>query len=198
MTSTNMTSRDRRAPIVLIALCVLALAACTRGGEWSELAIDDGGFSVLMRPQPRYAKQPVETPAGRTIAHLYSSDRPDAFFAVGYSDYPLAAVVGTPPENIFVGVRDTWVRRVEGKLVTSSPLKLEGKYPGLEFTAEGRVKDAPAFLHARVYLVDQRLYQVVAMGRKGEISQGVVNRFLNSFRIIPTSETGTIQLRPEK
>lgn len=179
-----------------MALCALALAACTRSGEWTELAVDEGGFAVLMRPQPRYAKQPVETPAGRTIAHLYSSDRPDAFFAVGYSDYPLAAVVGTPPQDLFAGVRDTWVRRVEGKVVTSSPVTLEGKYPGLEFTAEGRVKDAAAFLQARVYLVDQRLYQVVALARKGEISQGVVNRFLNSFRIIPTSETGTIQLRP--
>ena len=190
MTVTNIFSRT----LILIALC--ALGACSRGGEWTELAVDDGGFSVLMRPQPRYAKQPVETPAGRTIAHLYSSDRPDAFFAVGYSDYPLAAVIGTPPQDLFAGVRDTWVKRVEGKLLTSSPVTLEGKYPGLEFTAEGRVKDAGAFLHARVYLVDQRLYQVVSMARKGEISQGVVNRFLASFKIIPTSETATIQLKP--
>jgi hypothetical protein len=34
------------------------------------------------------------------------------------------------------------------------------------------------------------------MGRKGEISQGVMNRFLDSFRLIPTSEGGTLQIVP--
>ena len=176
-------------------MCVVLLAACTRG-EWEKLEVSEGGFSVLMRPQPTYAKMPVDTPAGRAVAHLYSSDRPDAYFAVGYSDYPLAAVVGTPPDELFAGIRDTWVRRVAGRLLISSPLRLQRKYPGLEFTAEGRVNNAETFLHARVYLVDQRLYQVVAMARKGEVSQGVMNRFLDSFRIIPTTESSFLEVVP--
>jgi hypothetical protein len=179
----------------LLAVCVVLLAACTRG-EWEKLEVSEGGFSVLMRPQPTYAKMPVETPAGRAVAHLYSSDRPDAYFAVGYSDYPLAAVMGTSADELFAGIRDTWVRRISGKLLISSPLRIQRKYPGLEFTAEGRVNDGETFLHARVYLVDQRLYQVVAMARKGEVSQGVMNRFLDSFRIIPTTESTFLEVVP--
>lgn len=179
----------------LLALCALVMASCSRS-EWQTLEVSEGGFSVLMRPQPNFMKMPVDTPAGRAMAHLYSSDRPDAYFAVGYTDYPLAAMVGTPPDELFAGIRDTWVRRIDGKLGISSPVRLNRQYPGLEFTAVGRVKDADTFLHARVYLVDQRLYQVVAMGRKGEISQGVVNRFLDSFKKIATDETPTLEVVP--
>ncbi|HYH43919.1 MAG TPA: hypothetical protein VD867_18265 [Burkholderiales bacterium] len=177
----------------LLALLAVVLAACTRG-EWQTLEVSEGGFSVLMRPQPTFLKMPVDTPAGRTMAHLYSSDRPDAYFAVGYTDYPVAAVVGVPPDELFAGIRDTWIRRINGRLLMSGPVRLNRQYPGLEFTGEGRVKDADTFLHARVYLVDQRLYQVVAMGRKGEISQGVINRFLASFKLGTQGETQTLEV----
>ena len=181
-------------------LCLLGLigmlAACAQS-EWRELPVSDGAFSVLMRGEPTYARQQLNTPAGRMFAHLYSSDRPDSFFAVGYADYPLAAVVGGSPRDLFSDVRDTWLRRIDGKLTASdTSIKLEGKYPGAEFQAQGKVKDADTFLHARFYLVDQRLYQVIAMGRKNSVSQGVVNRFLNSFRLIAQSDVGTIQIQP--
>lgn len=192
MTSAIIERPWRRIAFVVVALL---LAACTRS-EWQELAVSEGGFAVLMRGQANYARQQVETPAGKTYAHLYSSDRPDAFFAVGYSDYPLAHVMGTRPEEILSGVRDTWVKRVEGKLSVNSPAKLAGRYPGIEFAADGKVKGEETFLQGRLYLVDQRLYQVIALGRKGEVSQGVLNRFLSSFRLIPASDTGMIHLAP--
>ena len=172
---------------IALVVAALLLAACTRS-EWQELSISEGGFSVLMRGQARYARQQLETPAGRTYAHLYSSDRPDAFFAVGYSDYPLAHVMGSKPEEILSGVRDTWVKRMDGRLSLSSPTRLAGRYPGIEFAADGKVKGAETFLQGRLYLVDQRLYQVIALGRKGEISQGVLNRYVASFRLIPGSD----------
>ena len=88
----------------------------------------------------RYCAQPLDTPAGKMDAHLYSSDRPDAFFAVGYADYPLALVVGGPPEQLFAGMRDTWTRahRRPARHLTTAPLKLAGHYPGIEFWAKGR------------------------------------------------------------
>jgi len=195
MSAATRTISRKHVGLSLLAVCVLVLAACSRS-EWQTLEVSEGGFSVLMRPQPNFLRMPVETPAGRAMAHLYSSDRPDAYFAVGYTDYPLAAMVGTPPDALFAGIRDTWIRRIEGRLLISSPVRLNRQYPGLEFTAEGRVKEIDTFLHARVYLVDQRLYQVVAMGRKGEISQGVINRFLDSFKIIATGETPMLEVVP--
>ena len=77
----------------------------------------------------------------------------------------------------------------------TSPIEIAGKYPGVEFVAEGTVKGADTLLHGRLYLVDQRLYQVIALAPKGEMPQGVVNRFLSSFKLIPGG-AGMIHLTP--
>jgi hypothetical protein len=182
-----------------LALCVLliAMAACAKS-EWQELAVGEGGFSVLMRGQPQYARQALDTPEGRMEAHLYSSDRPDAYFAVGYTDYPLGFALTKDPQEILSGVRDTWVRRINGRLVATDATAKVDKYPGLTFTARGSVKDVDAFLEARLYLVDQRLYQLVAIGRTTQVAQGTVNRFFNSFRLTETAQTGTIHIEPTK
>jgi hypothetical protein len=195
MSSTPSTSRR------LLIAALLALAAfvgsCTKS-EWRELEVSEGGFSVLMRGQPHYARHDIDTPAGKMIAHLYSSERPQSYYAVGYSDYPLGLILGANPEQVFAGVRNTWVRRIGGKLTGPvSPLTLAGRYPGVEFNAQGKLKGADALLQARLFLVDQRLYQVIAMVRKNEVPQGEINRFLNSFRLVQASEVNTMQIRPE-
>jgi hypothetical protein len=184
----------------VLIVAVLALAAfatsCTKS-EWRELEVSEGGFSVLMRAQPHYARHDIDTPAGKMTAHLYSSERPQSYYAVGYSDYPLALIAGTDPQQVFTGVRDTWVRRINGKLSGPvSELMLAGKYPGVEFKAEGRLNDADALLEARLFLVDQRLYQVIAMGRKNEVPQGEINRFINSFRLVQAGEVNTLPIKP--
>ena len=196
MTSKFFAAMRQRATLICVFLLAGLLGACTRS-EWRELPVSDGAFNVLMRGDPHYQRQQMTTPAGKMTAHLYSSDRPDSYFAVGYADYPLALVVGTAPEQLFSGVRQTWVQRIDGKLTASDgTLKLDGKYAGTEFQAAGKIKGVDAFVHARLYLVDQRLYQVISMGRKDEVSQGLVNRFLNSFRLIQQSEVGTLTLDP--
>lgn len=178
-------------------MLIACIAAACAPSEWREMEISEGGFKVLMRGEAHYVRHDLETPAGKMTAHLYSSDRPESYFAVGYSDYPLALIVGSKPDALFTSVRDTWVRRIKGRLVaTDDTLKLADRYPGMEFTAEGRDAQGETFVQSRLFLVDQRLYQLVAMGRKNEVSQGVINRFLNSFRLTPQAEVGSIKIDP--
>lgn len=187
--------RDVRT-LLCVALAAFLLACAP--SEWRPLNVSEAGFRVLMRGQPNYMKHDLPTPAGVMTAHLYSSDRPASYYAVGYSDYPLGLVVGEDPQKVFAGVRDTWVKRIGGRLVgPESKLTLAGRYPGLEFSAEGAARGEEAFVQARVYLVDQRLFQLIAMGRKNQVPQGEVNRFLNSFELIPTVDVNTVPIRPE-
>jgi hypothetical protein len=187
----------KRLVTFVVALFAAGLLLSCGRSEWRPMEVSEGGFRILMRGQPNVTKQDLDTPAGRMTAHLYSSDRPASYYAVGYSDYPLALVVGQDAGKVFEGVRDTWVRRIAGRRVMpDGKLTLAGKYPGLEFTAEGDSKGTEAFVQARIFLVDQRLYQVIAMGRKNAVAQGEINRFLNSFELVPTSEVGTLEVKP--
>src|SRR6476660_6614126 len=82
MTTGKARCSAHRAFTLFCVLAVLsALGACVQS-EWRELPVSDGAFSVLMRGEPTYARQQLKTPAGTMVAHLYSSDRPDSFFAV--------------------------------------------------------------------------------------------------------------------
>ncbi len=196
--------------LAVILMAGVSVASCGGQSEWRELDSGEGGFAVLMRGAPRYVKQDLNTPAGPMSAYLYSSDRPDAYYAVGYSDYPLSLVLGADPQGLFSGVRDTWVRRINGRLVASDDtLKLDGRYPGIEFTAFGteptrggksedsKSKPADTFVQARLFLVDQRLYQIVALGHRNEVPQGEVNRFLQSFRLSTSAPSNTIKIGPK-
>jgi hypothetical protein len=182
---------------LMLALVLCAATTSHGAPEWQPLQVSEGGFKVLMRTDPVYTKQDLETPAGRMTAYLYSSDRPVSYYAVGYSDYPLSLVIGEDPLKMFSGVRDTWVRRIQGRLVgTENKLRLAGGYPGLEFSAEGKAKGKDTFLQARLFLVDQRLYQVIAMGVKNQVPQGEINRFLNSFELVQTAGVSKLEIKP--
>jgi hypothetical protein len=179
-----------------VAVLVLSLAACGKS-EWQDLTVRDAGFSVLMRGEPFYTKREIEVPAGRIVAHLYVSDRPDSVVAIGYTDYPIALVLGAPPEKLFAGVRDTWLNRLHGTLTRSDrPLKIDDKHPGIEFSADGQIENTEAFVRARLYLVDQRLYQVVILGKTAAVPSRVVNRYLDSFKLIEKQEVKAIQVQP--
>ncbi len=181
----------------LFMVLALALAGCGGGSsEWQTLRVPEGGFAILMRGQPVYFPQQLDTPVGKLSAYLYSSDRPDAYFAVGYTDYPLALAVGAEPDKVFAGARETWLKRIGGATAITTPLKLDGKYPGVQFTATGKYQERDAVLEGRLYLVDQRLYQIVALSRPGEIQQAVVNRYFESFKLIPVEYTEKLQIKP--
>ena len=175
----------------------LALAGCGGGSsEWHGLSVPEGGFAILMRGQPQYFPQQFDTPAGKLSAYLYSSDRPDAYFAVGYTDYPLALAVGAEPDKVFAGARDTWLKRIGGTAAMTTPLKLDGKYPGVQFSAAGKYQDRDALLEGRLYLVDQRLYQIIALSLPGEIQQAVVIRYFESFKLIPVEYPEKFTIKP--
>jgi hypothetical protein len=69
---------------------------------------------------------------------------------------------------------------VNGKLVSSKETKL-GDYPGREFEVE--LLGGKAILRGRVFLVDQRLYQVMAIAPADVADSPSIERFLDSFRL---------------
>jgi hypothetical protein len=175
-----------------LAAATLLLAAC--GGPWQELRAPDGGFRVEMRGDARVEKHEIETPIGKITGHWYSLEQNDAVFGVGYADWPAAFVQNAPPRQIFTIIRQGWLQRIAGTLRGDSvDIKLDGNL-GMEFAASGKLNGRDAYLKGRLYLVDNRLYQVVAFGDEGKVSQSDVDRFMGSFKLIPRAPVNTLNL----
>ena len=185
-------SRPASRILPLLAVIAALVAACT-GAAWHEVSIPDGGFRILMQGDPRLEKTELETPIGKITAYWYSMDAKDAAFGVGYSDYPVEIVRNAPPRQLFAIVRESWIKRIGGTLQGDGrDIKLEDKYPGMEFIASGKLEGRDAYLRGRFYLVGDRLYQVIVFGNKSAMPVSDINQFLGSFKLVPRQETVTI------
>jgi hypothetical protein len=99
-------------------------------------------------------------------------------YGANYCDFP-AKIKKVPLKQIFDSSRDGAVGNLEGNLASEKDIKL-GKHPGREIQI---VAGGKRLFRARVYLVDQRLYQVVVFGTKEAATSKEADKFLDSFKL---------------
>jgi hypothetical protein len=177
--------------LLLLAAVATLVAAC--GPSWQEVSTPDGGFRILMRGDPRIEKRDVDTPIGKITGNWYATELQESVFGVGYSDYPTQIVSGMAPQEMFTTVRESWVKRINGKLQgDGTDIRLEKAHPGMEFIARGQLKGHDVYLRGRLYLVGNRLYQVIVFGRRDTLPLSDVNTYLDSFKLVPQHDVATV------
>lgn len=179
----------------LLSIVVVAslLAACG-GPSWQEIKAPEGGFRINMRSDPLVEKHDLQTPIGKVTGYWYSTEQQGSVFGVGYADYPAEFVSNAPPQKVLAIVRESWLKRIDGKLQgDGTELRLEGN-PGMEFIATGKFKGRDAYLRGRLYLVGNRLFQVVVLGDKETIPLSDINQFMGSFKLTPVQGVNTIDI----
>ena len=179
----------------LMLAVVLSVAAGCGDPTWREVAAPDGGFRIKMRGDPRVEERNLDTPAGKITGHLYSLDAKDSVFAVGFADYPRQILQGAPPSRMFANLRDSWLKRIDGRPEgNATDIKLDGKWVGMEFTARGKLEGRDAWMRGRLYLVDNRLYQLIVFGNKETIPVSDINQFMGSFKVAQPRESTRVNI----
>lgn len=114
-------------------------------------------------------------------------------FAVGAAQLPPSVSAEPSARQRALGVlRDALVRNVNGSITKNSPAVLvippgdSRKILAAEaIEAIGRDSSGRAVrLAARLFVVDDRLFQVVALGAEGEIPPDALDTFFTSFRLL--------------
>ncbi len=167
--------------IPLLLGILLALAGC-ESSPWKDFHSKEGGFSVTMPGTPVEKRQAFHTQAGPVEAHFFTveADRGSLVYMVVYGDYPEALMAAGDKEMLLDAARNGAVGNIQGTLVSERTVSLGG-HPGRELqvlSADGRLA-----LRMRIYLVNSRQYQVVAVTPKETRSTEDRDRFLDSFRI---------------
>src|SRR5262249_45363935 len=149
--------------------------------EWRDLTIPDGGFRIQVRGEPRVEKNDLPTPLGVIHTEWYSVEARDGVFGVGYADYPEAALRQSGARTLFTTVRESWLKRIDGKLIgEGTDVTLEKKHPGIDFSAAGKLDGRDAYLRGRFYLVGNRMYQIIAFGNRSAMPISEINQFMGS------------------
>jgi hypothetical protein len=178
------------------ALCLL-LAACTARFDWRDVRQPEAGFSIALPDKPQTVVREIafDHPAGPVRAEMamVSTGVGASLFAVGSTRLP-ALAVDSPPA---LAATLDWFRggllrnvRATGVVAVVAPpppgLGARRLQAAQGFIASGVAGSGrPARLAVRLYVVDDRLFQLVALGAEGEIPPPALETFFDSFRLTP-------------
>ena len=73
------------------------------------------------------------------------------------------------------------LQNVGATMIKEDRIMLQGKYPGREVKADVPSKDAQ--MYCSIYLVDNRAYQVLILGKQDWLNSDKARKFLNSFAL---------------
>ena len=186
-------SPRRRFLTACLALATAAgAAACNPTFNWREFRSPDG-FAVVFPGRPQTLSREVKLPDGVVQMSMTSTGVGATLFAVGAASLPpgLSAEPSARQRTID-HLRDALVRNVNGDISKSSAAALSVPASDARrvlaaeaIEAAGRDPGGRAVqLAARLFIVDDRFFQVVALGASGEISPDALDTFFASFRLI--------------
>lgn len=146
---------------------------------------EEGRFSIVAPIALQASTQDVNLDTGDVLpVHSFAGDRKGVSYLVAFADYPAGVVRTVDAQLILEGARDGAVQNINGTIAESHPIAL-GTHPGIEFTADVRDDKGNAFtLTGRMYLVDLRIYEVLAFIPAGSDAGEDVTRFFSSFNVI--------------
>jgi hypothetical protein len=162
----------------------LATIGAAAAADWQLFTSAEGGFSLLLPGKPTEQKQPVETNTGTIDAVMYITEVDGTAYGAGFSDFP-GETSAVDPADVLAGARDGAVQNVNGTVVDEKPIELSG-YPGLEIAielpADASAPDG-AMYRARLYLIGNRLYQVIYVALKPADNPDDYQKLFDSFQL---------------
>ena len=178
----------------VLALALMLLASCSERLEWRELKSPDG-YGVMLPGRAQTVARDVAFEGHQLPVSMTSTGIGSAMFAVGVARLPAAvAADAAARERTIAHFRDGLVRNIGGAVTAAGPATLilaPGSTRELRAAqsveARGRAgaNGQAAQLAARFFIVDDRLYEVIALGGEGAIEPNALDTFFTSFRLQP-------------
>ncbi|MGH9966663.1 MAG: hypothetical protein ACREBG_02355 [Pyrinomonadaceae bacterium] len=141
--------------------------------EWIKYSSAAGRFTILIPVEPKFTENQVDSAVGKLVNNVYMALTDAGAFAISYADYPAN---NADPQAVLDNVLDGAIKGIKGTSISSTNITHKG-HPGREFQAstEGSVYTS------RIFLVNNRLYQIVVVTAPGKVSAAEINRYLTSF-----------------
>ncbi len=151
-----------------------------RPAGWMTFSPPDKSYSVFLPGNPLLQKLITPTPRGDMTNHMYRIEAGRIGYAVAHAEIPGIIPQGEQVTAMLEGGCNGALKNMPGtRVLRRATVTLQG-YPGRELdmeTAAGKI------IKARLYLVRQRLYQLMVDVPAAEASSREVTAFLTSFHI---------------
>lgn len=174
-----MTMRLLRSGALALAVVAITLAGCSREDT---VTSEDGGFKATFPVKAQATSMPVKTGGIEVTMNMVAAEKNGASFVVSYVDYPKGTLAQKSTDQAFKDIIEGTVGNIQGTLRSAEPITLGGT-PGREVLID--VPEQNVAVHERIFLVGDRLYQVMYGGPKGTESSGDALTFMDSFKLTP-------------
>ena len=178
----------------LITLCVIVLVTAACGGastkttsvvsldSWEEFVLEQGNFSILFPATPRERIQMLPGSDIGNEIYTYQVQDGQATFAVTYNDFGEAEA---QPDTQLDRIRDELLDSLAASLIAEESIAMIG-HPGrhVEFSFNDPNMVGGGVGVVRLFVVDERLYQVSVIGPSAELTRGEIEQFLTSFTML--------------
>lgn len=141
-------------------------------------------FEILFPAEPIHSADTIQlTNTLAAVSHKYLLDLGSQVYAIIYIDYPGQVQTQAILNEAKRGVLSSFYNEPEIRKDSSIQL---AEQPGIDFFV-GSPSEA-LFLHYRLLMVGQRLYQIVVSSDHDFVGEEQVYRYFNSFRLKPASQ----------
>jgi len=159
----------------------------TTKSVWKLFFAPDGSFRVLMPGTPKKIKQKVKAKSGTIKLNMFTVERQkeEVKYVVGYVDYSSEYIELLNRRNLVEKALDSGqnsvLKKAKGTLIKKQKITL-GSYSGREFSYS---KPGEKIVSQRIYLIDNRLYQVSVetTKKRQKFLTKSMEGFLNSFNV---------------
>jgi len=170
--------------VVILALAMfVSLPGCQQAAQdWKTFSPEGEGFSVLLPGTPTGETESQASALGVVESAWFDLEREGDKLAyrVRYDDYP-PGLLGLLNGSQLLFARQKRIEYLaEGKIVDEEVIAID-EHEGKQFTIE--LPNEKIGLY-RIYLIDQRMYQLTVKAAPGDISAGEVSQFLDSFELL--------------
>ena len=173
-----------RKPVLLLILLLLTVWLPGCAPKPREFKSEAGGFAVTAPKTLQESTQDLELQSGKITLYLFSTQQDNIGYFVSYCDYPPETMAHGDPEKMLDGSRDGALSNAKGKLLSETKITLEGN-PGRELVMEAADESGRrAVIKGRLFMVKNRLYQVMVVAPRGQAGDKIIDDFLQSFKLL--------------
>lgn len=170
----------------MLTLTLASTLTLTSTEGWQSFSPAQGGMKVLMPGQPAHKPSTIDTAAGKVQMHTYTIEDASTGmgFAVILSDFAPETVAGfdlDQKNEVLEGVKKGFAEGAKATVLSDRKLRL-GEHPGKDVLMQ--LPQADKLMRVRFFMVNERIYQIGAVGTREQVTANDGDAYLKSFRLV--------------
>jgi hypothetical protein len=167
----------------VLALALVTPTSCSE--NWRIVRFEEGGFQVAFPATPSKRSMEIDSVFGTSTLTVHAAHAGGVAFFVSYHEIPDNSKLSETA--ILDAERDRGLRGTDTTLVSDDPFAAAG-YSGRAVIADNTTGELR--IRTRCFIIDDRIYSLVVVGPRNASTDVVVDRFFQSFSVLPRRKDG--------